>query len=193
MRVSTEPRESIGRDCNRLGRVRKPVLRSFCVIGGLMIGGGCISLNSPARTGGSGGAGAESAPEGSAPLVSPAGLPLGTVTIGAHTFRVEFAETFATRVRGLMFRRTLAADAGMYFVFDEPEVLSFWMLNTLIPLDIAFIREDLTIANIDTMQPETTNQHYSNGPALYALEVPAGELARRGIRAGDVVTVQRNP
>lgn len=167
-------------------------MRNFRLLLGLLLYGGCVSLDSP-RNPGPGTQNPEPGTSGSPPFVSPAGLPVGIVTIGAHTFHVEIAETFSTRARGLMFRQSLGADAGMLFVFGKPEVLSFWMLNTLIPLDIAFIREDLTIANIETMQPETINQHFSNGPALYALEVAAGEFARRGIRAGDIVSIQRNP
>ncbi|MFQ5413280.1 MAG: DUF192 domain-containing protein [Phycisphaerae bacterium] len=121
------------------------------------------------------------------PFTSPVGLPTGTVTIGDDVFHVEIAATPDTREHGLMERASLDADAGMLFVFDEPLVLSFWMLNTLIPLDIAFIRDDLTIARIDSMEPLSRELHSSGEPVRFALEVRAGEFARRGIEPGDTV------
>jgi uncharacterized membrane protein (UPF0127 family) len=125
-------------------------------------------------------------------FVSPIGLPTGLVTIGEHVFNVEVAATHETRLRGLMERESLAADAGMLFIFDQSAIQSFWMFNTPLPLDIAFIREDLTISSTDTMEPMTTSQHVSIEPVLYALEVPAGEFTRRGIGAGDVISITLN-
>lgn len=117
-------------------------------------------------------------------------VPTATVRIGDDAFQVEIAATPATRTRGLMGRTSLAEDAGMLFIFDEPRVLSFWMLNTPIPLDIAFIREDLTISSIDTMAPFSLESHASTEPVPFALEVPAGEFARRGIEPGDLVVFE---
>lgn len=122
-------------------------------------------------------------------FVSPVGLPVGVVTIGEHVFNVEVATTSGAQLRGLMERESLASDAGMLFIFDEPSMQSFWMLNTPLPLDIAFIREDLTISSTDTMEPLTTTRHESTEPVPYVLEVPADEFVRRGIEAGDVVSV----
>jgi hypothetical protein len=123
------------------------------------------------------------------PSVSPAGLPTGTVTIGGDVFRVEIARTEEDRIRGLMERESLAADAGMLFLFDAPQYLSFWMANTLVPLDVAFIREDLTISSIDTMEPLTLTPHPAIEPVPMALEVLAGEFARRNIGPGDKLTI----
>jgi len=120
--------------------------------------------------------------------LSPAGLPLRTLAIGDDTFAVEVAATPQAQQRGLMQRTSLDTNAGMLFIFDYDQQLGFWMLNTLIPLDIAFIDSSGTILNIETMQPETLNFHNSDGLARYALEVNAGEFARRGIKAGDVIT-----
>lgn len=126
--------------------------------------------------------------DGANETLSPAGLPLRTVAIGDDVFTVELAANAQAHQRGLMLRTALAADAGMLFVFAEDQQLGFWMVNTLIPLDIAFLDSGGAILNIETMQPETTNFHYSDGPARYALEVNAGEFAGRDIVAGDVVT-----
>ena len=120
---------------------------------------------------------------------SPAGLPKGVVRIGNHTFKVEIAATARSRAQGLMARQTLARDAGMLFVYDYPQAASFWMLNTPIPLDVAFIREDLAIASISVMEPFSTETNVSTEPVRYALEVAAGEFARRGIAAGDTVVI----
>ena len=89
-----------------------------------------------------------------------------------------------------MGRESLAPDAGMLFVFEVPQRLSFWMRNTLIPLDIAFIRADGSIESIDTMAPLTLNSHRSGEAVPWALEVPAGTFERLGIVPGDRVTIE---
>ena len=131
----------------------------------------------------------EQSAQAEALFVSPAGLPTGVVTIGEHAFHVEIAAEVGARERGLMERGALEPDAGMLFVFDAPQYLSFWMLNTYIPLDLAFIREDLIISSVDTMAPLTAAPHVSVEPVAYALEVAAGEFKRRGIGPGDRVTI----
>lgn len=151
------------------------------LIGGTALLNGCTTLSD--------GPGALDIPTGQdGANLSPAGLPLRTLAIGDDTFTVEVAATSQAQQRGLMQRSALDTDAGMLFIFDYDQQLGFWMLNTLIPLDIAFIDSSGTILNIETMQPETLNFHNSDGTARYALEVNAGEFARRGIRAGDIVT-----
>ena len=112
------------------------------------------------------------------------------MTIGRHVFNVEVAATTESRNRGLMDRESLAADAGMLFIFDVSRYQSFWMKDTPIALDMAFIRADLTISSIDTMEPLTTMRHKSAEPVPYVLELPAGELARRGIGPGDAVSIK---
>lgn len=116
-----------------------------------------------------------------------AGLATGVVRIGDDAFHVKIADTPASRTRGLMERTTLAEDEGMLFVFEDPGILSFWMFNTPLPLDIAFIRDNMTVSSIDTMEPFTLDSHRSIEPVLFALEVPAGEFATRNIQPGDSV------
>lgn len=162
-------------------RHRRSTAVLVMLIGGIVLLNGCTPISdSP---------GVLDTPTGQvSATLSPAGLPLRTLAIGDDTFTVEVAATPQAQQRGLMQRTALDTDAGMLFIFDYDQQLGFWMLNTLIPLDIAFIDSSGTILNIETMQPETLNFHNSDGLARYALEVNAGEFARRGIKAGDVIT-----
>ncbi len=100
---------------------------------------------------------------------------------------VEIADTNEERQTGLMGRTALAEDAGMLFVFDTEQQLSFWMKDTLIPLSIAFIDSEGRIVDIQDMQPLDETPHPSAAPAQYALEVNQGFFEARGIQVGDTV------
>jgi uncharacterized membrane protein (UPF0127 family) len=100
---------------------------------------------------------------------------------------VEIAATDTERERGLMGRTALAEDAGMLFVFDREQQLSFWMKDTLIPLSIAYINESGRIVDIQDMQPLDETPHPSTEPARYALEVNGGFFVARGIQVGHKV------
>jgi uncharacterized protein len=105
---------------------------------------------------------------------------------GRHHFQVELATTQDQQVQGLMFRRTLAPDAGMLFLYDDDHDIQMWMKNTLIPLDMIFIRADGTILNVaERTVPQSLETIASKGPARAVLEVNGGTAARLGIRAGD--------
>ena len=121
---------------------------------------------------------------------APAGptLPVKTLTAGMHRIQAEVAATDASRSRGLMFRKELAPNHGMLFVFDQANVQCFWMRNTLLPLSIAFILDDGTITNIADMAPMTENSHCSTAPVRYTLEMEQGWFAKRGITAGKKIT-----
>ena len=114
-------------------------------------------------------------------------LPTAPLSINGHKITAEVAATPEQRATGLMHRFSLRPDHGMIFVFERPEPQSFWMMNTFIPLSIAFIAPDGRIINIDDMAPHDQNTHWSKEPVLYALEMRKGWFAERGIRAGDVV------
>ena len=115
-------------------------------------------------------------------------LPTVEVTLKEHTVKAEVAKSMIETQRGLMWRNELGTDQGMLFVFEKDEPRSFWMKNTLIPLDIAFINKDKKILNIHQMAPNNSTRHYrSAGPARYALEVNQGWFKEHGIGAGDVV------
>ncbi len=101
---------------------------------------------------------------------------------------VEVARTGEELERGLMYRRQLAPDAGMLFVFGESDVQSFWMKNTLIPLDMLFISEDARVAGIvERAEPLTTTGRSVPAPSRYVLEVNGGWCAAHGVKKGDAV------
>ena len=119
--------------------------------------------------------------------------PLVIVTAkGPQRFSVELASTDQEKAQGLMFRRTLAADAGMIFDMGPGEnVATFWMKNTLIPLDMLFIRANGRIQNIaQRAVPESLATISSDGPVRAVLELNGGTVARLGIRPGDIVRNQ---
>jgi len=115
-------------------------------------------------------------------------LPQAEIRAGMHVIRAEVADEPATRQRGLMMREQLGANEGMLFVFTDKTRHCFWMRNTLIPLSIAFVDDDGTIANIEDMAPQTENSHCSVRPTRYALEMEQGWFAKKGIRAGARLT-----
>ena len=125
---------------------------------------------------------------GEAPLRRPA--PANAwVIFGADTVVAEIAQSEEERARGLMYRETLAENAGMLFVFPESSVRSFWMQNTYIPLDIAFMDPSFRIVDIQQMEPMTTDSHMSRAPAMYALEVNQGWFEAHGVEIGDIPEV----
>jgi len=101
--------------------------------------------------------------------------------------QVEIADTPEERQTGLMGRSALAENAGMLFVFDQEQILSFWMKDTLIPLSIAYIDAEGRIVDIQDMQPLDETSHPSAEPAQYALEVNQGFFEGRGVMVGDMV------
>lgn len=107
---------------------------------------------------------------------------------GPQRFKVELADNDATRARGMMFRTTMAPDAGMLFDFKQEQIASFWMRNTLIPLDMVFIKADGTIQNIHQRAiPKDESGINSTGPVRAVLELNGGTASRLGIKAGDRV------
>lgn len=100
----------------------------------------------------------------------------------ALRLRVEVARTSDQQARGLMFRRSLPANGGMIFPMRPPRVASFWMKNTVIPLDMIFIRADGTIARVAANTvPYTLDPVTSGEPVAAVLEIAAGRAARLGI------------
>lgn len=128
-----------------------------------------------------------------APRTAPSGLDLVQLTIEGrgrrHAFAVEVARTDRQQEQGLMNRRALAADAGMLFPFDPPRPASFWMRNTLIPLDMIFIRPDGSIARVAANAVPLSEEQIGVEEAVAAvLELRGGRAAELGIREGDRVS-----
>jgi len=111
------------------------------------------------------------------------------VVFGSDTITAELAETPAAQQQGLMHRQHLGENAGMLFVFEEEAPRSFWMRNTPLPLDIAFLDRTLSIVDLQAMEPMTEEFHESARPAMFALEVNQGWFEARGIGIGDRAVV----
>ena len=109
-------------------------------------------------------------------------------------FEVEVADTPSKREMGLMYRRELADDHGMLFIFPEESVLTFWMKNTPISLDMIFIGADLRIVGIvrDAV-PFTLSPRAVDARSRYVLEINGGLAKRRGIEAGDKLRFEGVP
>ncbi len=105
-----------------------------------------------------------------------------------HRFVVELALSAEQHAQGLMYRRSLAADAGMLFVYGKEWPVSMWMKNTFIPLDMLFIAADGRIVDIvERTVPHSLEAISPGRPVAAVLEVNGGTAARLGIRAGDRV------
>ena len=119
-------------------------------------------------------------------------LPLRPISIQSgskkHHFQVMVARSEDEQEVGLMWRKSLAPDEGMIFPFASSRVASFWMRNTLIPLDIIFIRSDGTIANIAANAvPLSLTPISSDGKVKAVLELAGGRAEALGIKRGDKV------
>lgn len=101
----------------------------------------------------------------------------------------EIADTNETRARGYMERKTIPDGTGMLFVFQQDQVLSFWMKNTPHPLSIAYIDVKGKIRNIYDMEPYCLDSIISTVSVRYALEVPQGWFEKNGIKEGDYVNL----
>jgi uncharacterized membrane protein (UPF0127 family) len=133
---------------------------------------------------------ASTANDSAASATAPATLPVVIRTgAGTHRFDVEVARTRQEQDRGLMFRRTLEADGGMLFPMDPPRTASFWMKDTLIPLDMLFVHTDGSIAFIKAQAQRYSREPVSAGvPVAAVLELRGGRAAELGIAEGDAVS-----
>ncbi len=119
-------------------------------------------------------------------------LPRATVIVetpgGPLPFDVQVADDDAERQTGLMFTEKLREDEGMLFVFERERHNSFWMKNTLIPLDMLFIDDDLVVVGIvENAEPMTTVGRAVPGDSRYVLELAGGSARRLGLTAGQQV------
>ena len=116
----------------------------------------------------------------------------------SQSLKLEYATDSQQRAMGLMHRDVLCVDCGMLFVFENPGYLSFWMKNTLIPLDITFISADGTIINTEAATPEPSTKddsqlptYKAKKPALYVLETNQGWIQKNGLKDGDKLDMSK--
>jgi len=112
------------------------------------------------------------------------------IKLGNQVVSVEIAKSFEQQARGLMFKKKLAKDTGMLFIYDHEQIMSFWMKNTFIPLSIGFFNQDRVLVDVQEMEPVKSEMqkeipsYKSRKPARYALEMPAGWFKLRKVNVG---------
>ena len=108
------------------------------------------------------------------------------------TIDIEIVEDTYHRTMGLMHRRQMDENRGMLFIFDMTDMLSFWMKNTHIPLDMAFVNSSMKIVNIhENTEPLREENYKSTAPSLYCVEVNAFFCREHGIQPGDSISFDR--
>lgn len=138
------------------------------------------------------GGGGGNTPQQAASPAPQTGLPTTAVRISADgntfDFTAEVATTAEQQQIGMMYRSSMQPDDAMLFVFDGQTYRTFWMKNTLIPLDMLFINSDKQIVDINhNAAPQSTNTFTSSAPAKYVLEIKGGYCQEHGIDVGDMV------
>lgn len=115
------------------------------------------------------------------------------LTVGGHEFAVEVRDTALGRAEGLSGRELLAEDTGMLFIFETPGIYGFWMKDMKFPIDIVWIEGERVVGIIENVVPEpeksifTLTVYRPPEPVSRVLELPAGTVARYGLRTGDAV------
>jgi len=101
-----------------------------------------------------------------------------------HRIEAEVAADQASRMQGLMNRRSMASNQGMLFVFPQADRHCMWMRNTFLPLSVAFLDDGGKILNVEDMKPKTENSHCAASPARFALEMNLGWFSSKGLKPG---------
>ncbi len=121
--------------------------------------------------------------------------PISQVCIDTSCFQVEVADTFFTQEKGLMNREKLSQDQGMLFIFKNPDIYTFWMKNTLIPLDIIWIDQNQKIVDITknatACNTETCPEFKSSQHVKYVLEINAGISQEKKFQTGQMVEFKK--
>lgn len=114
------------------------------------------------------------------------------VTIGDQVFKMRYAVTPEERTKGLMFVEAMPEDQGMVFLFPDHQPRKFWMHNTFIPLDMLFFDHDMRLIHIE--ENATPHDLTPRGPdesVCVVVEINGGEAAKRGIKKGDILSINR--
>jgi hypothetical protein len=160
----------------------RPALRAYVVVFAALLGS-CRAAQTPR-----GSAQADTSNSAAQTAASVAQVVLSAPGHDAVTVAVEVAETPSARQQGLMYRKHLDPDAGMLFLFDREQQQTFWMHNTLVPLDMFFITHDWQVLGVvENATPLTDSPRSVPGSSQYVLEVNAGFARRHGLGAGTSV------
>jgi len=165
----------------------KPGLAPALVVA-LLVALGCGAAGEEAPRGGSSAGTSLERTATPATRTPPAGH--AWVIFGADTVVAEVAATADERAQGLMYRDEVPDGTGMLFVFQNSEVRAFWMANTYVALDIAYMDPNYTVVDIIAMEPEVTESYPSRAPAMFALEVRQGWFEEKGIAIGAHATIE---
>jgi len=116
-------------------------------------------------------------------------LPRTALTIGSHRFEVEIAKSQEALEKGLMHRKALASGSGMLFIYPITRLLTMWMKETPLPLDMIFLDEHKQIVHIHhSAQPYSLARISSLSPARYVIEIKGGLSKKLSIKVGDTVS-----
>lgn len=128
-----------------------------------------------------------SAPVSAAPNVTM--LPTIRVELAGKPFTLEVADDPEEMQRGLMYRQSMPRDHGMIFVYEREAMISFWMKNTYIPLDVVFLDASRRVVSIKQMKPLDLTSTPTDRPAKYAIELNQGVAKEIGLKLGDSVVL----
>ena len=121
-------------------------------------------------------------------------IPTVQLKVSGYTLSAEVAYKKESRIRGLMHRSFIAKNSGMLFVFPKTARHSMWMVNTYIPLSIAFLDKNGIILNIIDMSPHTRTKHTAASKAKYALEMNHGWFSAKNINVGQkIIGLEKAP
>jgi uncharacterized protein len=115
-------------------------------------------------------------------------IPLIHLKVSGYTLSAEVAYKKESRIKGLAYRNFIKKNSGMLFIFPEASIHSMWMVNTYIPLSVAFLDKNGMILNIIDMSPHTRTRNSATSKAKYALEMNLGWFSSRSIKAGEKIT-----
>ena len=119
-------------------------------------------------------------------------LPTIKIWLGAHEVVTEIARTPTEHQFGMMWRTNMAEMEGMIFIFDSPDRRSFWMRNTLVPLDIAYIAPDGTLLEVHAAQPKNETPLPSDSERVqFVLETRLGWFQHNNVKPGMVVRTEK--